>query len=202
MSRLALLPAKRFKVPKTSVGCDLTYPTTVRHRFGTRQSQRRWLTPASNPVQTIGQHLNTFHRCLSSTKTNCLSARLSAILALDRRAALAEEVKRIELNNSLDRRVHRQLQGLPTQKATFLTVRRELCAEQFEHLFGGVLHRIFDGFAKHLFEQHRGRGLADDTAVTGKVAIGDPTLVVKLKLDPNNIAAQRIFFFVSVRRSV
>ena len=76
-----------------------------------------------------------------------------------------------------NRRVHGRLQYLPREQATLLAVRGQSGAVQFEHVFGGELLRIVDRFALHFFQQHRGRGLADDAPLAGEVAVADFAVV-------------------------
>ena len=74
---------------------------------------------------------------------------------------------------AVHRRVDGRLQHLPREQATLLAVRGQPGAVEFEHVFGGELLGLVDRLALHFFEQHRGRGLADDAAVAGEIGVAD-----------------------------
>ena len=93
-----------------------------------------------------------------------------------------------------------RLQYLPEQQTALLPIGRESRSVEFEHVRRGKLLDVVDGLAVHLFEQHRGRGLADDAAVAVEEDIDDLSIVIELQLDPHHVAAQRILVLVGVRR--
>ena len=92
-----------------------------------------------------------------------------------------------------------RLQHLPGEQAALLAVRGEPGAVEFEHVLGGELLDVVDRFAVHFFQQHRGRGLADHAALAGEVAVAILPSSSSCELDPHDVAAERVVFFVSMR---
>jgi hypothetical protein len=98
-----------------------------------------------------------------------------------------------------DRRMNRRLQHLPREQATLLSVRGQAGAVELEHVVGGEFLRFLDRFTLHFFEQHRGRGLANDAALAIEEGVADFAVVAEFKFDPDDVAAQWIIVFVGVR---
>lgn len=96
------------------------------------------------------------------------------------------------------RRMNGGLENLPAQQATFLAIRRQPSTIKPKHVFRGELLGLFHSFALQSFEQHRGRGLANDATLATEVAVADAAIGTEFKLDPNDIATERIIIFVGV----
>lgn len=94
--------------------------------------------------------------------------------------------------------MHGGLEDFPGEQAAFLAVGGEAGTVEGEHVFGGEVFGFVDGFALHLFEEHRGRGLADDAALAAEVGVADFALVAEFELDADDVAAERVVVFVSV----
>jgi hypothetical protein len=98
-----------------------------------------------------------------------------------------------------DGRVDRRLQHLPREQAALLPVRGQPSAVQFKHVLGRELLYVIDRFAMHLFQQHRGGGLADYASLAGKKAIPNGASFIQLQFDANYVAAQRVIFLMRMR---
>jgi len=97
------------------------------------------------------------------------------------------------------RGVDGRLEHLPREQAALLAVRSEAGSIKCQHVFGREFFNIIHALAEHVFEQHRGRCLADDAALAAEVGVLDRALAVELQLYANDVAAKWIVVFMRVR---